>query len=151
MHIDDHLLKLLLLAHVGATLLLVGLIWTIQIVHYPLFSAVGTDGFAAYQAEHSRRISLIVVPLMLTELATAALFVIVPPVAVGSALLWGGLGLVVVIWLSTFMLQVPQHGLLSGGFDVRAHRLLVSSNWLRTIAWSLRGLLVLWLVAEAMR
>ena len=118
-------------------------------MHYPLFSAVGADGFAAYQIEHSRRISYIVLPLMLTELATAALFVIVPPVAVASPLLWAGLALVVLIWLSTFALQVPQHTILSGGFDGRAHRLLVGTNWLRTIAWSARGLLVLWLAARA--
>lgn len=151
MTINDDLLKLLFLAHVGATLLMVGVIWTIQIVHYPLFSGVGADGFAAYQIEHSRRISYIVLPLMLTELATAALFVIVPPVAVASPLLWAGLALVVLIWLSTFALQVPQHTILSGGFDGRAHRLLVGTNWLRTIAWSARGLLVLWLAARAMR
>lgn len=149
MTINDDLLKLLFLAHVGATLLMVGVIWTIQIVHYPLFSAVGADGFATYQIEHSRRISYVVVPLMLFELATAALFVIAPPVSAAPPLLWAGLALVLLIWLSTFALQVPQHTVLSGGFDARAHRLLVGTNWLRTVAWSLRGLLVLWLAARA--
>ena len=149
MRLTDDMLTLLLLLHVGATLLMVGVIWTIQIVHYPLFSAVGVDGFAAYQAAHTRRISYIVMPLMLIELATAALFVIAPPLPVAPWLLWGGLGLVVPIWLSTFALQVPQHHTLSGGFDVRAHRLLVGTNWLRTIAWSLRGLLALWLIWRA--
>ena len=151
MIINDNLLKLLLLAHVGATLLMTGVIWIVQIVHYPLFSQVGVDGFAAYQAAHSRRISYIVMPLMLVELATAALLVVIPPVDVAPALLWAGLALVVLIWLSTFALQVPQHRILSDGFDLRAHRLLVGTNWLRTIAWSLRGLLVLWLVARALR
>lgn len=151
MRLTDTILQLMLLLHVGATLLMVGVIWTIQIVHYPLFSAVGVDGFAAYQAAHSRRISYVVMPMMLIELATAALFVVVPPLPVAPAMLWIGLALAVLIWLSTFALQVPQHRVLSGGFNVRAYRLLVGTNWLRTIAWSLRGVLVLWLVAQAIR
>lgn len=151
MSIANDTLKLVLLAHLSATLLMVGVIWIVQIVHYPLFSAVGADSFAAYEAAHSRRISYIVMPLMLIELATAALLALAPPPQVAPALLWVGLALVVLIWLSTFALQVPQHRILSGGFDLRAHRLLVATNWLRTIGWSLRGLLALWLVARAMR
>lgn len=146
--LTDELLMLLFLLHVGATLLMVGVIWTIQIVHYPLFSAVGRDGFRRYHADHSRRISYIVIPLMLTELGTAALFAIVPPPGLARPALLVGLALVVLIWLSTFVVQVPQHGVLGGGFEQRAHRLLVITNWLRTVGWSLRGLLLLWLLAR---
>jgi hypothetical protein len=53
----------------------------------------------------------------------------------------------VVIWLSTLLLQVPQHNTLGAGFDDAAHRTLVLTNWLRTAAWTLRSLLVLWMVA----
>ena len=55
----------LLFVQLATTLPLCGLIWTIQIVHYPLFSAVGNDAFSAYHIEHSRSISLVVVPLYL--------------------------------------------------------------------------------------
>ncbi len=38
-------MELLLLGHVGATLFMVGLIWFVQVVHYPLFGHVGGEGF----------------------------------------------------------------------------------------------------------
>ena len=35
---------LLLLLHAAATLFMTGLIWFVQVVHYPLFARVGEDG-----------------------------------------------------------------------------------------------------------
>lgn len=52
------------------------------------------------------------------------------------------------IWGSTALLQVPMHNALSTGFDSKAHRSLVLSNWIHTVAWSLRGVLVLFLVNQ---
>ena len=60
-----------------------------------------------------------------------------------------GLALVVVVWLSTALLQVPRHTNLGSGFDRRAWSRLMLSNWVRTVAWSARGVLVLWMVARA--
>ena len=74
-------MPLLFLAHLGTTLLMVGVIWIVQVVHYPLFSGVGTDGWAAYEAAHQSRITLIVGPLMLAELATAVWLVFARPAA----------------------------------------------------------------------
>ena len=42
------------------------------------------------------------------------------------------------IWLSTFALQVPCHARLGRGFSLGAWRLLVRSNWVRTVLWSAR-------------
>lgn len=128
---------------------MVGVIWFVQIVHYPLFAGVGTEGFAAYSVAHSRRTGLVVGPPMLLEAATAvALVIISPPWLCGSAL-WAGLVLLVGIWLSTALLQSPRHTELSRGFAPSSYRFLVASNWLRTILWSLRGLIVLGLLAQA--
>ncbi len=146
----ESFLKLILLTNVAATLYMVGLIWCIQIVHYPLFALVGKEGFTAYEAAHSNLITPVVGLPMLIELATAGLLLFFrsPAIRLSEAII--GLLLVVVIWFSTMFLQVPQHGILSAGFDAAAHQFLVSSNWLRTIAWSLRGALVLWMTAKTM-
>jgi len=148
---NDNLCKLILLSNVAVTLYMVGLIWCIQIVHYPLFAQVGKEGFAAYEAAHSELITLVVALPMLVELVTAGLLLFFrsPAISNGEAIV--GLALVVVIWLSTMFLQVPQHNILSSGFDATAHQFLVNSNWLRTIAWSLRGTLVLWMTAKVMQ
>ena len=137
----------LVLFHLAATLILVGLIWTIQLVHYPLMSMVGPETFLAYHGAHSTQITLLVGPLMVAEALTALLLALSPPEGVSARACWLGLALVVLIWLSTMFLQVPAHNQLSQGFQVEAHRWLVRSNWVRTLAWTARGALWLYLVA----
>ena len=144
--------RMLVLTQVAVTWALVGLIWTIQLVHYPLFRLVGEATFSQYHAAHSTWISVLVMPLMLAELAVAVLLVLFPPApAFGvRGVVWAGLGLALVgvVWLSTFALSVPQHNALASGFDARAHALLVSTNWVRTVVWTARGLLALLLVSR---
>lgn len=139
-----------LIVHLAATLAMVGVIWTIQLVHYPLFSGVGKDGWIPYASAHGRRITRVVAPAMLVEAATAVALVAggAPP-GIPGWMPWVGLGAVGAIWASTWLLQVPQHRRLAAGFDSDAHRRLVATNWLRTAMWSGRGLLVLAMVRLA--
>lgn len=132
----------LLFAQLATTLPLCGLIWTIQLVHYPLFAAVGDEGFTAYHAAHSRAISILVIPLMLVELAAALAWLRWPPPSSGSMALIGA-ALVIVIWASTFLLQVPVHMLLGNGLDTGLVERLVATNWIRTLAWTGRSALLL--------
>jgi len=55
---------LLFILNLFSTLYLTGLIWTIQIVHYPLFSLVGKNEFIDYHSAHSARISWKVISQM---------------------------------------------------------------------------------------
>jgi hypothetical protein len=147
---NQTILKLLLLAQLAATLYLTGLIWFVQIVHYPLFDRVGQEAFAAYAIAHSRLTTLVVGPPMSIEaLATVLLLWFRPPGIRFSEPLIGAV-LLALIWLSTMFLQVPQHNLLASGFEAKAHQFLVGSNWLRTAAWSARGALALWMTAKTM-
>ncbi len=143
--------KLIFVLQVGSTLAMFGVIWFVQLVHYPLFGRVGTERFAAYQAEQERRTAWVTTPLMPLEGLTAILLLWWRPEGVSLALVWIGLILLAVIWLSTAFFQVPQHRRLEEGFAARAHRLLVASNWVRTAGWSARAALVLWMTARALR
>lgn len=135
-----------LLLNIVSTLFMTGVIWFVQVVHYPLFNGVGLEGFETYETRHSNLTTFVVIVPMVVELITAALLVWKRPTLLNSWEVWLGLGLVGIIWLSTAFLQVPQHSKLALGFDAAAHGLLVSSNWLRTVAWTLRSaLVVLWL------
>lgn len=129
-----------------ASIALVGLIWTIQVVHYPLFALVGKETFTEYQHDHMKRITWVVGPLMLVEIVAATLIVIAMP---QSYLAWLGISLVAIIWLSTVLLQVPCHTILTHSFDAKAHRTLVNTNWIRTVAWTLRGAIVLLMLSGA--
>ena len=140
--------RALLLAQLATTLPLAGLIWTIQVVHYPLFARVGAPGFAAYHAAHSLRITVLVGPLMLVELAAALAWLRWP---VDRAPSWFGpamAALVGVAWITTAFCSVPAHGRLEHGFDRAAYDALVATNWARTAAWTLRAALLLGLTAR---
>lgn len=142
---------LLVLVNLAATWLMVGLIWMVQVVHYPLLAYVGRAAFPAYERAHQGLITLIVGPVMLLELATAGLLLLARPPVMPVWVAWLGAALVGVVWISTALLQLPLHGVLGQGFDPRSHALLVSTNWVRTLAWTLRGLLMLWVVWLAVR
>ena len=121
---------------------MVGLIWMVQIVHYPLFNDVGQENYVQYQQRHQSNITYIVAPVMLVELATAILLLVYPVAGLNESLVYVGIGLVILVWLSTALIQVPCHGKLVTGFDQTAYNWLVNSNWIRTVAWSGRGVIV---------
>jgi hypothetical protein len=147
----DPLTRLLLLAHFASSFYMVGLLWFVQVVHYPLFSNVGSPDFPCYEQRHTNLTTWVVAPPMLIEGATALLLFWFRPAGVASWALWMGLALLCVIWLSTAGIQVPCHEVLSKRFDPVVHQRLVWTNWLRTAFWSLRGLLVLWISWVSLR
>ena len=132
----------LLLVQIITTWCMTALIWFVQLVQYPSFSRVGADFFPAFHTLHSSRITFIVGPLMIGEAVSAVGLLWRPARVTESWEIWLGIGLVSVIWASTFLLQVAMHGRLSKGFDEQAWRFLVTSNWVRTMAWSARAALV---------
>ena len=136
-----------LLANAAATLFMTGLIWLVQLVHYPLFAEVGEHEFGRFHAEHTDRITPLVLPVMAVELVTSLLLVLDRPVGVSAAGVWVGLALAAGLWLSTLLLQAPVHrGLGRGSTPARVRR-LVTLNWTRTAAWTARSGLVLGMLA----
>ncbi len=138
-----------LLAQVASTLAMVGLIWFVQVVHYPLFARVGASEFTVYEQEHQRRTTWVVAPLMLTELATAVLLLWYRPPGISQTSVICGLVLLAILWAVTYTVQVPQHAVLQQHFSPQLQRSLVTGNWIRTVVWTLRGLLVLTMMAFA--
>jgi hypothetical protein len=119
---------------------LTGLIWTIQVVHYPLFDAVAAERFVAYEAAHSSRITAVLAgPWALQGVTTAWLLLATPP-NVPLALVALSAALAAVPVLVTLALSVPAHRVLGRGFDAAAHTRLVTTNWLRTVAWTAHAL-----------
>ncbi len=141
-------MKPVLLVHLAATLVMVGVIWFVQVVHYPLFAKVSLEGLALYSKAHSRLTTYVVGPPMLLEVATAVVLVFYRPEGVPLVAVLAGLALVTLIWLSSALLQAPRHGALGRGFDEKTWTGLVLSNWIHTGAWSARDLLVLWMATR---
>lgn len=136
------------LASVASTLFMAGVIWFVQLVHYPLFASVGPGQFAQYETEHAGRTTWIVAPAMLIEAATSVLLLWVRPDAIGIEIAAAGLLLTGLIWGSTFAMQVPLHARLSIGFEPALHKSLVATNWIRTLAWTGRAWLALLMIVR---
>jgi hypothetical protein len=136
----------LLLAHAAVSLPLVGLIWFVQVVHYPLFALVGTDRWDAYHEAHRFRTGLVVGAPMLAQLATAAALVLddARPLTVAS------LALTVGVFLHTFLVAVPDHERLGRAHDPAVVARLARLNGIRTALWTAQGAVVVALLASAL-
>ena len=129
----------LVIGHLASTLILVGIIWTVQVVHYPLMALVGEDRFAAYESAHSPRMAAIVmVPWTVQGLTTVGLLM-ARPTGVPVALLLAAAAAAAVPVVVTVVASVPAHVALGSGFDPAVHRRLVRTNWIRTAAWTVHA------------
>ena len=80
-------------------------------------------------------------PLMLLELALSVYFAWQKGgVAHGAVLI-----IVLLIWLSTFFVQVPLHQSLGSRIDLELIDRLASTNWWRTLLWTVKAVLVSWM------
>ena len=125
-----------------ATAFMTGVIWYVQLVHYPLMAGWPHDSFGAWEARHRSRTGPVVMPMMLLEGGTAVVLAVRRPRGVPAWLPWTALFVLAGVWASTFLLQVPCHDLLSGGWDEAVHARLVATNWIRTALWTVRLVLV---------
>ena len=135
-------------AHLVVTAVMCGIIWWVQVVHYPMFSSIGAEEFVSYHTRNVQRTTMVVGPVMLGEafLALALVYLLTAQSVLGFA--WVGMGLLGVVWGTTAFCSVPAHGILSEGFDSAAHDRLVMTNWIRTLGWTAR-LFIAWLIARA--
>ena len=126
-----------------------GLIWFVQVVHYPLFAKVGPESFKEYEHAHQRQATWVVAPLMLIEAGTAAWLVMPWAAASRTWATWSGLLLLLVVWLSTLLVQMPLHAALEVSGSRDAMKRLVRTNWIRTVAWTMRAVLAGLMIAQA--
>ena len=126
------------LANLLATAFMTGVIWFVQVVHYPLMAGWPHDRFGAWESLHRDRTGWVVMPVMLAEGAAAAALLVRRPRRVPAWLPWLAAALLAGVWASTFLLQVPCHMRLSLGLDEGVHARLVATNWIRTLLWTAR-------------
>lgn len=122
-----------------STCALFGLILTIQFVHYPSFLFISPENFKKFHNFHTQKITLIVAPLMLVEIITALMLWLMIP----SNLTLANLASVFAIWIFTASLSVPIHNALSKAHNPKLIKKLIATNWLRTITWGLRVILLI--------
>lgn len=141
----------ILIAHVASTLFMVGLIWTIHFVHYPLFAHVGESTYVAFQAEHVNRIGKLLLLPWLTEGLTLLAILILAFLGQRRDLrlpaFLNGVGMAIALIISGVW-SASAHGELADGFDADVHGRLMNANLVRTLGWTLCGICAIWLVAR---
>jgi len=138
-----------LVAQAVASGMMAGIIWFVQLVHYPLFAAVGPADRGSYAVDNQRRTTGVVLPPMLVEAAAALWIALQPPAEIGRWPAFAGVAMVALLWLSTLAVQMPLHDRLSRDGDAATVGTLVRGNWPRTLLWTARALLAAWMLATA--
>jgi hypothetical protein len=147
--------EVMLLANFIATTIMVGIIWFVQCVHYPLLAAVPADNSVDIAIEvarqHQRRTGqVLALPMAIEGFSTLGLLISRPD-AVSLVLPWLGALLLAVALGSTVLLSVPLHAKLVTNPTTDIARRLVVTNWPRTIAWTARGVICTTMVLQVVR
>ncbi len=123
---------------------LVSLVFMTQFITYPTFLHIDKDKFSEYHRKYVNNISFIVAPVMLIELLTLSLIAYFS----SEFLIIKSLFLLLVIWLTTFFIMIPSHNRISKSFNIKEIKSLINYNWIRTILWSFKLLVIIFLFYE---
>lgn len=123
---------------------LVSLVFMTQFITYPTLLNIDKDKFSDYHRKYVNNISFIVAPVMLIELLTLFLIAYFSK----DFLIIKCLILLLVIWLTTFFIMIPSHNRISKSFNIKEIKSLINYNWIRTILWSFKLLVIIFLYYE---
>lgn len=130
------------LAYSLSSLFMFGLIWFVQIIHYPLFKRVSPDSFSAFHREHTRLAGFLIAPVMLIEAGSISYLYFLATLSHSLSNLHWHFFLTLGVWISTFCIQVPLHHRLEREGKQKTIEFLINSNWIRTIFWTVKAVLV---------
>ena len=125
--------------HFASTAVMVGVIWVIQLLHYPTFHYIEKNNYSQFQKFHMNRISYIVIPAMVIEMLSGIMLVIINDDFIIS------FSLLVCIWIITFVFFTNIHQRLLSKYENTAVEKLVNLNWIRTTFWTVR-LIILFII-----
>ncbi len=136
--------EMILLVCTFFTIYAVGMIWTLQLNHYPLYNSIAPEDFKDYMAAHNRRLLLPIVLPSAIAFATAIVLLFLPPAGVSRVPLAMVVCLNIVIALSTAFVQGPAHRALEQqGYSPALVQRVIRTNWVRTVAWTISGILLI--------
>ena len=114
--------------------ILVGVILMTQFINYPLFKSIKSD-FTDYHKKYTERMGYVVAPLMVIELVLVTYIILHHKENLFVIFIFL---LTIIIWASTFFIQVPIHNTLSKKKEKNKIIILNKSNYIRTICWILK-------------
>ena len=128
-----------------------GVIWIVQVVHYPLMRFVSGEQFARFETAHQARISWVVGPLIAVEGVCVLAFFFAPPAGLPGWLPWAGAGMEAIAIGTTMFVSAPLHGRLNANFSQATLDRLIATNWIRTVAWTGRAAVAIAMLVAVLR
>ena len=129
----------ILLFQIVINVYLLGVIIMTQFITYPTFLIIDKNSFNKYHRKYVNIISIIVAPAMILEITSLIVLVYLSK----DFLLVKSLILLLCIWLTTFIIMVPSHNILSRKNDSKEIKKLININWVRTFLWSVKLIVML--------
>ena len=129
----------ILLFQIVINVYLLGVIIMTQFITYPTFLIIDKNSFNKYHRKYVNIISIIVAPAMVLEITSLIVLVYLSK----DFLLVKSLILLLCIWLTTFIIMVPSHNILSRKKDSKEIKKLININWVRTFLWSVKLIVML--------
>ena len=139
-------MDVILLIHFSVCLVMTGVIWIVQVVHYPTFRFINNNNFNLFSSFHVKSIGFIVVPLMLIEATTATILVLKYP----NKAIFINFTLLMITWVFTFAVSMPLHKDLQNRYSPNAIEKLIKTNWSRTILWTIRSICLLVFITNSL-
>jgi hypothetical protein len=127
-----------------------GNMMSLQIQHYGIYPFVGKENFKSYiSANNKAALIPAILPGMLT-LILSVILMFFHPIFMTTLEAVGSLALNIVAFISTFKWQRKlQADMANTGYDEGKIKLLLSTNWIRTIAFILLGILTISILIRA--
>jgi len=122
-------------------------------VNYPTWPLIGANEFRAYH----RALSPLIIGYMVIPLVVATILTILllrfRPASIPRWMVWLAIVLQLVVWVSTFTIQLPIQGQLSAdGLSLPLiDRLRVTSFWFRRVPHMANAFLFLWMMSVLLR
>ncbi len=139
-------MKTFLIIQLALTSFMTGLIWFVQLVHYPIFKLLSKESFADYEKKHIFPTIFVTLPIMLIE--TICAFILVFFTNTREIVSWTNMGGMFFLWISTIFIQVPLHTKISKNPTNDKIQKLIRTNWVRTLIWSARFIMLIYYQIE---
>ena len=121
-----------------------GIIWFTQLVQYPLMAEFDSGSMVSSARKCQIRTMALVLPIMIVEMLSGLWLVSLPGDGMTSLLLRAELALLMGIWGHTRFRMMGIHKELTLDPQPDSVQRLVRSNWVRTVGWTIRAVILVY-------
>lgn len=134
--------SIILVLFIGFSLYNMGNMMSLQLQHYSLYPFIDPTNFLQYIKQNNKAAIIPAIIPGLANMVISILLVLKKPPTVSSGFAYFGLAMNLVALTSTFIWQARIQGQMAHtGFDAIKIQTLITTNWIRTIAYSVNGIM----------